>query len=67
LKIRNNPLPIYSKLTAEEFILKLIPHIMPPHFRIIRYYGLLANAVKEKYLKLLSLLLKADKENGLLF
>jgi hypothetical protein len=55
---RDNPAPIYSKLSAEEFILKLIQHISPPHFRIIRYYGLLANAVKEKYLKFISLLLR---------
>jgi hypothetical protein len=28
---RNNPIRIYTKLSAEEFILKLIQHISPPH------------------------------------
>lgn len=59
---RNNPTPIYTKLTAEEFILKLIQHISPPHFRIIRYYGLLANAVKRKYQEILIKVLRLTKK-----
>lgn len=47
----------FSKLTAEEFILKLIQHILPPQFRVIRYYGLLANRVSAKFRKIISKLL----------
>lgn len=37
-------LPVFS------FISLLIQHIQPPHFRMIRYYGLLANRNKAKWL-----------------
>lgn len=46
-----------SKLSAEEFILKLIQHILPPQFRVLRYYGLLANRVSSKFRKIISKLL----------
>ena len=49
---------ISCKLTAEEFILKLIQHILPPQFRVIRYYGLLANRTSKKFRKIISKLLK---------
>jgi hypothetical protein len=49
---------LFSKLTAEEFILKLIQHILPPQFRVIRYYGLLANRVSKKFKEIVSKLLK---------
>ena len=57
-KERTNPNPTYCKLTVEEFILKLIQHITPPQFRVIRYYGLLANASKRKYKEILIKALK---------
>lgn len=51
--------PIAScRLTAEEFILKLIQHILPAQFRVVRYYGLLANRVSRKFKEIISKLLK---------
>lgn len=47
----------FSKLTAEEFILKLIQHILPAQFKVIRYYGLLANRVSKHFRKIISKLL----------
>lgn len=44
----------FCRLSAEEFILKLIQHILPPHFRIIRYYGLLANRVSAKFKQIIA-------------
>lgn len=40
-------------LSAEEFIGRLIRHIPDKHFRVIRYYGLYANAVKNKLIPIL--------------
>ncbi len=39
----------FCTLTWEEFISRLIQHIPQKQFRMIRYYGLLANPVKAKY------------------
>lgn len=61
-KERGKPEIIYCKLTAEDFILKLIQHITPPQFRIIRYYGLLANASKKKYKETLLKVLREIKK-----
>lgn len=55
---RSKPGPTYSKLNVEEFILKLIQHILPPQFRMIRYYGLLANRVSRQFRGIISKLLK---------
>lgn len=41
-------------LTVEEFIIRIIRHIPEKNFRMIRYYGLYANAVKNKLLPTLS-------------
>lgn len=61
-KERTNPNPVYSTLTAEQFILKLIQHIPPPQFKVIRYYGLIANATRKKYKEdLLKVLKKIEK------
>lgn len=60
-KERDNPNLVYVTLTAKEFILKLIKHITPPQFKIIRYYGLLANSVKKKYKETLLKVLKQVK------
>lgn len=40
-------------LSAEEFIGKLIRHIPDKHFRMIRYYGIYANRVKNELMALL--------------
>jgi len=60
-KERSKP-AVFSKLTAEEFILKLIQHILPPQFRAIRYYGLLANRVSKKFKRIISKLLRYIQE-----
>lgn len=56
-KERSKP-TLYCKLPVEEFILKLIQHILPPQFRVIRYYGLLANRVSKRFKKIISRLLR---------
>lgn len=56
-KQRSKP-TVYCKLPVEEFILKLIQHILPPQFRVIRYYGLLANRVSKKFKGIISNLLR---------
>lgn len=40
-------------LSVEEFITKLIQHLPPKHFRLIKHYGLLHNRQRGKYLPLL--------------
>jgi len=40
-------------LSVEEFIARLVRHIPEKNFRMIRYYGLYANAVKNKLLPIL--------------
>ena len=44
---------IQKNLSAEEFIGRLIRHIPEENFRMIRYYGIYANAVKNKLLPIL--------------
>lgn len=39
----------YCKFTWEEFITRLIQHIPLKQFKMIRYYGILANAVRKNY------------------
>lgn len=48
------------KLTAEEFIGRLVQHIPDVGFRMIRYYGFLANRVRGKLLPLVYKLLNQD-------
>jgi hypothetical protein len=48
------------QLTAEEFIGRLIQHIPDVGFRMIRYYGFLANRVRGKLLPLVYKLLNQD-------
>ncbi|MCK4325946.1 transposase [bacterium] len=46
--------PSFLKLHNHKFIAKLIQHILPPQFRVIKYYGILANCVRNKYQKIIS-------------
>jgi hypothetical protein len=48
------------QLSAEEFIGRLIQHIPDVGFRMIRYYGFLANRVRGKLLPLVYKLLNQD-------
>ncbi len=41
---------IITTVRVEDFISLLIQHILPPHFRQIRYYGALANRAKKELL-----------------
>lgn len=52
----------FCKLTCEEFIAALIQHIPQPQFKMIRYYGILANSVRKKYQKIVFKLLKQIKK-----
>lgn len=60
-KERSNPDITFTKLHWEEFISRLIQHILPAQFRVIRYYGLLANRLKKNFQKIVSKLLKKVK------
>lgn len=51
----------YCTLTWEEFISRLIQHIPQKQFKMIRYYGILANSVRKKYQKIVFKLLKQTK------
>jgi len=53
---------VYCKLTWEEFITRLIQHIPKPYFKMIRHYGVFANAVKNKYQKIIFRLLNQTKK-----
>ena len=44
---------IQLTLSVEEFIIRLIRHIPEENFRMIRYYGIYANAIKNKLMPLL--------------
>ncbi|MBI3008745.1 MAG: transposase [Candidatus Omnitrophica bacterium] len=55
----------YCRLCAEQFILKLIQHILPPNFRVIRYYGLLANRVCSKFREIISQIFRYLKPTAL--
>lgn len=52
----------YCKLTVEEFITNLIQHIPLKQFKMIRYYGVLANPVRKKYQKIIFKLLNQVKK-----
>lgn len=51
------------KLSAEDFIKRLIQHIPDQHFRMIRYYGFLAHRVRGKLLPLVYQLLGQARNN----
>ncbi len=46
---RNHEKPVLYTLRTVEFIRKLVQHIPPHYFNVIRHYGLLASRVKSKY------------------
>ncbi|RLM52899.1 IS91 family transposase, partial [Halobellus sp. Atlit-31R] len=50
------------KLSQHELILRLIKHIPEKHFRMIRYFGFLANRVVSKQLPLVKKALGQDEE-----
>jgi len=54
---RNNESKILYTLKTIEFIRKLIRHIPPHYFNVIRHYGLLASRVKSKYKEITDILL----------
>lgn len=60
-KQRNLP---ETKLTlpVKDFIGRLIQHILPPHFRQVRYYGVLSNRRRGELLPLVFKLLRKHKE-----
>jgi hypothetical protein len=53
----------YIQVTGEEFITRLIQHIPQKQFKMIRYYGILANPFRQKYRKIVFGLLKQTKKN----
>jgi hypothetical protein len=67
---RNNASKVGYKLKTVEFIRKLIRHIPPHYFNVIRNYGILASRVKSQYKKITDKLLgklyfaKTDKNWG---
>ncbi len=46
---RNNASPVLRTLKTVEFIRKLIRHIPPHYFNVIRHYGIVASRVKSLY------------------
>jgi hypothetical protein len=54
---RNNASPVLYTLKTVEFIRKLIRHIPPHYFNVIRHYGIVASRVKNVYKKLTDTLL----------
>ena len=66
-KEREKPRPSFLKLHNQEFITRLIQHILPPQFRVIRYYGILANCVRNKYQKIVSKIIGQIKKHLPLF
>ena len=51
------------KLSAEQFISRLVQHIPDTGFRLIRYYGFLAHRVSGKLLPIVYSLLQQDQRN----
>jgi len=49
-------------LPVEKFIRLLTQHILPPHFRVVRYYGALANRTKRLFKKTLKKLFRRMKQ-----
>jgi hypothetical protein len=54
---RYNESKVLYTLKTIEFIRKLIRHIPPHYFNVIRHYGLMASRVKSKYKKITDILL----------
>ncbi|MBF8274822.1 MAG: Transposase zinc-binding protein [Magnetococcales bacterium] len=59
---RNHERPVLYTLRTVEFIKKLVQHIPPHYFNVIRHYGLLASRVKAAYRKLTDKLLPPSAE-----
>lgn len=57
----NGKCPMKITFTAEDFISRLIQHIPPKHFRLIRHYGMLHNRTRGKYLPFLKRLFGSIK------
>ena len=53
----NHERPVLYTLKTVEFIRKLVRHIPPHYFNVIRHYGLLASRVKGTYKKIVDVLL----------
>lgn len=49
-------------IPVEKFITLLIQHILPPNFRVVRYYGLLSRRLKGRYKKIIHRLLRKEVE-----
>jgi hypothetical protein len=49
-------------LPVEKFIRLLVQHILPHHFRVVRYYGALANRTKRLFKKVLTKLFRRTKQ-----
>ncbi|MBF0341373.1 MAG: transposase [Magnetococcales bacterium] len=59
---RNHETPVLYTLRTVEFIRKLVRHIPPHYFNVIRHYGLLASRMKAAYRKLTDQLLPPSAE-----
>jgi hypothetical protein len=55
---KKKPMP----LSIQEFVRRLVQHILPPKFRRLRHYGFLSNAAKRKSLALARKALKVKQE-----
>ena len=53
------------RCTEDDFLKRLLQHIPDKHFRMIRYYGFLANRVRSKYLPKVYNLLNQPERNAL--
>lgn len=59
---RNHERPVLYTLRTVEFIKKLVQHIPPHYFNVIRHYGLLASRVKTAYKQIADSLLPREEE-----
>ncbi|MEO5334042.1 MAG: transposase zinc-binding domain-containing protein [Magnetococcus sp. YQC-5] len=59
---RNHERPVLYTLRTIEFIKKLVQHIPPHYFNVIRHYGLLASRVKASYKQIADRLLPSAGE-----
>jgi hypothetical protein len=58
----NGKCPTRITYNADEFIARLIQHIPPKYFRLIKHYGLLNNRTRGRYLPLLKVMFGAVKQ-----
>lgn len=59
---RNHEKPVFYTLRTVEFIRKLVQHIPPHYFNVIRHYGLLASRMKAVYKQITDKLLPLSAE-----